>query len=74
MYRRWQREDGRYYLVHLHQDLFGTWVLTRAWGQLGSSRGQVRHFLLESEEHGRLLIDAIARRREQHGYCLSGEE
>lgn len=64
-------ERGRYYLVHLHQDLFGDWLLTRAWGSRNSNRGGVRHDLVDNELDGKRKIRKIAARRRQHGYLIS---
>ena len=43
---RWER-DTRYYELHLRQDLFGDWVLTRVWGGKGTALGQIKHELCE---------------------------
>ena len=45
---RWERADGRYYLVHLHLDLFGSLVVTLVWGGIGTRRGRVRHLPVAS--------------------------
>jgi len=68
---RWENnERGRYYLVYLDQDLLGDWRLTRVWGRKGSSLGQTRHDLVETEHAGREMIKKIAMRRRQHGYLV----
>lgn len=64
-------ERGRYYMVHLHQDLFGDWLLTRAWGSKDSHRGRVKHDLVNNEHDGKRKIKKIAARRRQHGYLIS---
>ncbi len=40
--RRWER-GTRYYEAHLHQDLWGEWILTRVWGRRGAAQGRVVH-------------------------------
>jgi hypothetical protein len=40
VYLRWQR-GTRYYEVHLHQDLWGDWVLTQVWGRRGTELGRM---------------------------------
>ncbi len=68
---RWENDErGRYYLVHLHQDLLGDWRLTRVWGRKGSSLGQMRHDCIENEQVGREMIKKIAVRRRQRGYLV----
>jgi hypothetical protein len=31
LHERWEK-GTRYYEIHLHQDLWGDWVLTQVWG------------------------------------------
>lgn len=64
---RWE-SSTRYYEVHLHQDLWGQWILTRTWGGKGSHRGQIRHQPCPSRQEGERQLEAIGRRREVHGY------
>lgn len=35
---RWE-SDHDYVLVHIHQDMFGDWIFSRAWGQIGTQFG-----------------------------------
>lgn len=42
LFSRWER-DTRYYELHLRQDLWGDWMLTRVWGRRGTALGQIRH-------------------------------
>ena len=40
---RWEKHTARgirYYEVDLHQDLWGEWLLTQAWGRLSTRLGQ----------------------------------
>lgn len=64
---RWER-DTRYYELHLRQDLFGDWVLTRVWGGKGTALGQIRHELCRNYASGVSLYAASIKRREKHGY------
>ena len=47
LHSRWER-DTRYYELRVQQDLFGDWLLTRAWARKGSALGQRRHVLCGS--------------------------
>lgn len=41
-HRRWEKAQ-RYYEAHLHQDLWGGWVLTKVWGRSGTLLGRAVH-------------------------------
>jgi transposase len=47
----WER-GTRYYEVHLHQDLWGDWVLTQVWGRRGTELGRMVHTPCASYEKG----------------------
>ena len=64
---RWER-DTRYYELHLRQDLFGDWVLTRVWGGKGTALGQIRHELCESYAEGVARHAEAERVRVKRGY------
>lgn len=64
---RWEKES-RYYEAHLHQDLWGHWILTRVWGQRRSALGRVRHIPCASYEEGLIQLDQVRKRRKQRGY------
>lgn len=66
---KWESPD-RYYTAILHRDLFDTWIVTRAWGAKGSRRGRVDPYPVSSYSAGLQMLDAISRRRRQHGYTL----
>ena len=66
---RWHK-DTRYYHAQLHQDLWGQWVLTCAWGRRNSKLGQVRHTPCETYQQGLDLLQATIKRRQQRGYSL----
>ena len=58
----------RWYLLLLHQDLFGDWVLLRAWGGLDSRRGGERKEILDDIGNAERLVKEIRRTRLRHGY------
>ena len=65
---RWEK-DTRYYEAHLHQDLWGGWVLTKVWGRRGSALGRVVHSRCESYDEARMTLEAVQKRRGHRGYC-----
>jgi predicted DNA-binding WGR domain protein len=70
-HHRWQT-DTRYYEVFLHQDLWGGWILTQAWGGRGTHLGRVKHRACVDYAEGLQRLEKIERRRVQRGYgrCL----
>lgn len=64
---RWER-GTRYYEAVLHQDLWAGWILTRAWGAIGTARGRVVHTPCDSYAEAVAGLEAISRRRTQRGY------
>ncbi len=66
---RWEKE-GRFYEAHLHQDLWGEWVVTRAWGQRHSRLGRVINIPCASYQEGVGLLVQIDRSRIKKGYRL----
>ena len=68
-HHRWHNAT-RYYDVYLHQDLWGTWVLTQAWGGRGTHLGRVRHCACADYAEGLAWLEKIGRRRVQRGYNL----
>ncbi|MEW8505062.1 MAG: WGR domain-containing protein [Candidatus Thiodiazotropha sp.] len=72
MNRVWiHQAKRRYYRAHLQPDMFGAWTLTRSWGSLDTSHGQVRRELVESQARGHQILARINRRRSTHGYQLA---
>ena len=68
---RWEHaEKKRYYHVILNQDLFGDWVITKAWGGINQATGRITHSPCHSSEKARLLIKKITKIREKRGYLL----
>ncbi len=66
---RWEK-DSRYYEAHLHQDLWGDWVLTRVWGQRGSRLGRVINVPCATYQEGMGMLAQIDRARQKKGYRL----
>jgi predicted DNA-binding WGR domain protein len=66
---RWE-EGTRYYEVHLHQDLWGDWVLTQVWGRRGTELGRMVHTPCASYQDGRERLAAVQARRRQKGYTV----
>ena len=66
-YQRWER-DSRYYILHLHTDLFGNWILTRAWGQRGSALGRLNNTPYDSSQAAKQALLNASRRRLQRNY------
>jgi hypothetical protein len=63
---------GRYYQVHLAQDLFGDWTLLKVWGGCGSRRGRLQSSGVASYADGLAQLHAIAKRRLARGYRSRG--
>ena len=59
---------SRYYIAEVTQDLFGTWLLKRSWGGLGSRRGSSMTIPAENYEEAQMLLASVARQREKRGY------
>ena len=68
---QWEKET-RYYEAQLHQDLWGTWIISRRWGRRHAPKGQARNTLCDSYEQGLKTLDDIADRRRKRGYTLIG--
>ena len=68
---RWEK-DSRYYEAILQQDLWGDWVVTRAWGRRGTALGQVRNHAFNSYEDALQNLESVAVRRGKRGYnCVN---
>lgn len=63
----WQT-DHRYYIAELKQDLFGEWMVCRYWGSRTSARGNQQHLFASTYEHGLMLMQVTAKRRQARGY------
>lgn len=64
---RWEKEQD-YYLVHVHQDMFGDWLVTRVWGQTGTQYGGMKHTLVASPEEAATLVDDVRHIQESRGF------
>ncbi|CAM4233914.1 hypothetical protein VRRI112168_18595 [Vreelandella rituensis] len=53
---RWET-DHDYVLVHIHQDMFGDWIFSRAWGQIGTQYGGLKHQLAEHHGQARMWLE-----------------
>ena len=67
LFSRWERET-RYYELHLRQDLWGDWLLTRVWGRRGSSLGQIRHEHYPNYGEGAIKYANSIKQRGKRGY------
>lgn len=64
---RW-RKGGRYYEIELQQDLWGDWVLTRAWGGPNDKTGRVLNTCPDDFQQGQRILRQTIRRRRRDGY------
>lgn len=67
LYIRWE-QGSRYYILHLHEDLWGALCVTKAWGARGAAQGQVRHQVCDSRAEAAALIWKLRRQRSSRGY------
>lgn len=60
----WIREkDNRFYRVFLRQDLWGNWIVTRAWGRIGTKRGGAKDLQISHQEAIGLIAKLGKKRR-----------
>lgn len=52
---RWEN-DHDYVLVHIHQDMFGDWIFSRAWGQIGTQFGGLKHQLADDHDQAMMWL------------------
>ncbi|RDB43396.1 hypothetical protein DU490_07640 [Halomonas sp. DQ26W] len=52
---RWE-SDHDYVLVHIHQDMLGDWIFSRAWGQIGTQFGGLKHMLADDHDQARMWL------------------
>ncbi len=64
---RWEK-DQDYYLVHVHQDMFGDWLVTRVWGITGTQYGGLKHTLVNSPEEAETLVNDVQHIQESRGF------
>ncbi|HMQ12471.1 MAG TPA: WGR domain-containing protein [Candidatus Competibacter phosphatis] len=70
---RWEKPTKygvRYYTVDLHQDLWGEWLLTQAWGRRGTRLGRVRSLPCSSQAEGLARVATIQKQRRRHHYVV----
>ena len=60
--------ETRIYTAILDRDLLGDWTVMQSWGGKSNQRGGGKVTHVESFEAGLKLLQAIAKRRGQHGY------
>ena len=66
---RWENSlKQRYYLVIIQQDIFGHWILMRAWGGIQKAGGQTQVTVLEDKNEGLGMLPDISIRRKKRGY------
>ena len=69
---RWECEEtNRYYEVHANLDVFGIWVLTKAWGRRGSALGNSSRHACQSFADAVSMLDEVAVRRVKRQYIQS---
>ncbi|GAB2794725.1 hypothetical protein GCM10027040_21260 [Halomonas shantousis] len=64
---RWESEHD-YVLVHVHQDMFGDWIFSRAWGQIGTQFGGLKHQLAESFEQAMMWVEDVNHIQASRGF------
>ncbi len=52
---RWET-DHDYVLVHVHRDMFGDWIFSRAWGQIGTQFGGLKHRLADDHDQAMMWL------------------
>jgi hypothetical protein len=65
--------DSRYYALHLEQDPWGEWILTRVNGRRGTRLGRAIMQWSGSLEAGLASLALSAKRRSARGYMLSSD-
>jgi predicted DNA-binding WGR domain protein len=64
----WMRDkDKRIYHIILHQDLWGNWIVTRAWGRAGTKQGGTKDHAISYEE-AIGLIAKLSKKRKYRKY------
>ena len=57
------QEERRFYTIMVTQDLFGDWVLIRAWGGLDNNKGGQKSERFGCEQEALDAIEEIKKRR-----------
>lgn len=58
----------RFYCVHITPTLFGSWVLIRQWGRIGSPHGFKKEVWFESKEEAVIVRKKILQKKMRRGY------
>jgi WGR domain len=66
--KNWQRET-RYYKAAITQDLFGNWIILRAWGRVKSRLGRTLALPVASYEDALTQLEQIHKKRLGRGYA-----
>lgn len=64
---RWE-SDHDYVLVHIHQDMFGDWIFSRAWGQIGTQFGGLKHQLADDHTQAMMWLEDVATIQTSRGF------
>ncbi|MBZ9557363.1 MULTISPECIES: hypothetical protein [Modicisalibacter] len=64
---RWE-SDHDYVLVHVHQDMFGDWIFSRAWGQIGTQFGGLKHQLADGYDQAMMWLDDVDHIQRSRGF------
>ncbi len=64
------RRMHRFYRLEIARDLFGDWLLIRAWGRIGSA-GQSRTVSFPTEAVAEVALGRHRRRKERRGYAAT---
>jgi len=68
---RWEhQEKKRYYHVVCSKDLFGDWVLTKAWGGMDKSTGRVTKLFCTTYTEAKNSLLKISKLRSARGYYV----
>lgn len=62
----WTKQT-RYYKLILHQDLWGNWIVTRAWGRIGTKQGSTKAHAIGYRE-GLQLLAKLSKIRKYRKY------
>lgn len=64
---RWESNHD-YVLVHVHQDMFGDWIFSRAWGQIGTQFGGLKHQVASSHDQALIWLEDVANIQGARGF------
>jgi predicted DNA-binding WGR domain protein len=70
-FQHWQNKvNQRYYFCYIARDLFNDWILTLAYGGMGTKSGAITHHYCQTIEQALTKMEAIATKRKRRGYVL----